>query len=86
MTNKQIRIHAYVSAHPGCSTADVHRAIGGDYAHGHHRFTYASVDRLCHSRRGTGLVRGPSRGNAGSLYTREQLAAVHAISALVAAL
>lgn len=46
MTSKQAHIAAYVAAHPGCITADIHRAIGHNYAHGHHRFTYESVDRM----------------------------------------
>lgn len=50
-TAKQARIMALVEAEPGITTAEIHRRIGRDYAHGHHKFTYDSVGRLLRAQR-----------------------------------
>lgn len=61
-TTKQARILAFVAANPGATAADIHRAIGGDYAHGHHKFTYESVSRLIRARRIVRTVSASGRG------------------------
>lgn len=65
-TAKQARILAFVASNPGATAADIHRAIGGDYAHGHHKFTYESVSRLRRQRR---LVCAPSASGRGTGLT-----------------
>lgn len=46
ISSKQKRMIAYIETHPGATAADLHRAIGREYSHGHHKFTYDSVKRL----------------------------------------
>lgn len=70
MTSKTSRFLSVIASNPGISAAELHRRIGGDYAHGHHKFSYATVTRMV--RNGL-IVRGPAnresaRGGASGLY------------------
>jgi len=66
MTKKQQNFLRVIYEQPGITTAELHRQVGKDYAHGHHKFTYETVNRMlyrglvktCQARqglRGTGL-------------------------------
>ncbi len=46
MTNKTARFLATITANEGITAAELHRRIGGDYAHGHHKFSYETVSRM----------------------------------------
>lgn len=46
MTAKSVRFLLLISTEPGILTAEIHRRIGHDYAHGHARYTYETVKRL----------------------------------------
>jgi hypothetical protein len=68
MTANRVSALAYLSAHPGASTADMDRACRT--ARGGHRWMYAVVDRMI---RAGLVVRGPARtesarGGAVGLY------------------
>lgn len=70
MTSKTRHFLSIVESCAGISAAELHRRVGGMYAYGHHKFTYATVSRMVRS----GLVvRGPAnresaRGGAVGLY------------------
>jgi hypothetical protein len=68
ITSKQSHILSVVSARPGITTAELHRAIGSGYAYGHHKYTYATVGRMLSktSKRSAILVRcAPADGLRG---------------------
>jgi hypothetical protein len=46
LTQKQQQFITFVKYHPGCNTAELHRQVGRYYAHGHHKYSYETVDRL----------------------------------------
>lgn len=46
MTSKTAHFLSVIKANPGITTAELHRRAGGDYAHGHHKFTYETVARM----------------------------------------
>lgn len=46
MTSKTIHFLQVVEANPGITPAELHRRVGKDYAHGHHKFSYATVERM----------------------------------------
>ena len=46
MTSKTIRFLSVIEDHPGITAAELHRRIGGNYAHGHHKFSYETVSRM----------------------------------------
>lgn len=50
MTSKTARFLDVIAANPGITTAELHRMIGGDYAHGHHKFSYETVGRMLRNR------------------------------------
>lgn len=50
MTSKTAHFLAVISENPGITTAELHRRAGGSYAHGHHKFTYETVDRMLRNR------------------------------------
>ena len=62
MTNKTARFLAFVAQNPGVNALQLHAAIGGDYAHGHHKFSYETINRM----RRNGLIkRGASATGRG---------------------
>lgn len=62
MTNKTARFLAVVSSNPGINALQVHAAIGSDYAHGHHKYSYETIARMLRN----GLVkRGASANGRG---------------------
>lgn len=46
MTSKTARFLAVVESNPGITAAELHRMIGDDYAHGHHKFSYETIARM----------------------------------------
>ena len=46
MTSKTLHFLETIESNPGITTAELHRRIGGSYAHGHHKFTYETVARM----------------------------------------
>lgn len=59
MTSKQHHFVAYVRSNPGVNTHQLHQAVGVNYAHGSHQFTYKTVDRMLRSVHCPGRTRGP---------------------------
>ena len=46
MTSKTARFLEVVESNPGITTAELHRRVGGYYAHGHHKYSYDTVSRM----------------------------------------
>ncbi len=66
--DKTKRFWDYIEANPGCSTAELHDAVGREYAGGRAEHSYGTVERL----RQLGVLRchGVARGGRGvGLYT-----------------
>jgi len=63
MTSKTARFLRVIQINPGITAAEIHRRIGGDYAHGHHKFSYATIARA----RRNGLIErtAPAEGLRG---------------------
>jgi hypothetical protein len=59
---------SYITSNPGCTAADLHRARGFMYAHGHHRFSYDTVARLI----AAGHVRAKWEGGRKLLFAVER--------------
>ena len=50
MTSKTARFLSVIESNPGITCAELHRRIGGDYAYGHHKFSYETVSRMLKNR------------------------------------
>lgn len=50
MTSKTEHFLDVIESNPGITAAELHRRVGGRYAHGHHKFTYETVSRMLRSR------------------------------------
>jgi hypothetical protein len=50
MTNKTRRFQTVIIENPGITAAELHRRVGGNYAHGHHKYTYETVTRMLRNR------------------------------------
>lgn len=46
MTAKSRRFVLLIAQERGITAAEIHRRLGRDYAHGHHKYTYDTVKRL----------------------------------------
>lgn len=47
LSSKQAHFLGFIANYDGFpAAADIHRAIGRDYAHGHHKFSYETLHRL----------------------------------------
>ena len=45
-TSKTARFLSVIESNPGITAAELHRRVGGDYAHGHHKYSYDTVSRM----------------------------------------
>jgi hypothetical protein len=75
ITPKTAHFLETISANPGITTAQLHRAIGGDYAHGHHKYTYDTIKRM----RSNALVitRGKGANGGAALYAADDQCPEH---------